>query len=80
MTSYAIFVCTNESEVSCEECGRIVEPVGEGQWVNVSCGDSDGIEGRYVSVTASTSYLQIAEVQIYTTGLYFETTLVSKPT
>ena len=65
-----VYVCADEKDSSCQACGTFVEPVGEKQWGEMTCGNSDGIIGKYVKVAATNSYLQITEIQIYGSGWY----------
>ena len=66
-----VFVCQNEtvesSMESCYFCGRF-EEIQKLSWGIMICGpeDGDGIEGRFVEIHSMPSFLQIAEILIYT--------------
>ena len=68
MTGNIVYVCKSKKQKSCEECGAITEKVGKKQWTSVACGGKEGIQGSYVRVAATNSYLQLTEVEIFTNG------------
>ena len=68
MMGNVVYVCLDETHESCKECGTFVEPVGKKEWGKMTCGDRGGIKGRYVKVAATSSYLQITEIEIYGRG------------
>ena len=68
MTGNEVSVC-HDLKTSCLTCERIItEPVETSQWVTVECNGAAGIRGKYVKVTDTDSFLQIAEIEIYVNG------------
>ena len=63
--SAKVFVCTDETDQSCQKCGTFNEFVGKKEWGVVSC-SGDGIQGRFVKVmSAATTVLQITQIEIF---------------
>ena len=70
MTGNVVYVCSGKSDSSCKECGRVTERVSQKQWAAIECNGGTGIQGRYVKVAATNSYLQLTEVEIFANGLF----------
>ena len=70
MTGNVVYVCSGKTDASCKECGRVTEPVSQKQWAAIECNGGSGIQGRYVKVAATNSYLQLTEVEIYANGKF----------
>ena len=67
-----VYVCSDQTDQSCKECGKYNTYVGRKQWAVTSCGDGNGINGRFVKVvSAADQVLQIAEVEIFANGEQF---------
>ena len=67
MTGESVWVCEGDD---CKKCGDF-QPVGNGQWGIMTCGDKKGIEGSSIKVVAPTSYLQISRAEVYGTSKCF---------
>ena len=65
MVNSKVFVCEDETDDSCQECGTFTDPVGQQEWGDMACGGGDTIQGSVVKVLAANAYLQITEVEIY---------------
>ena len=63
-----MYVCSGKTDTSCKECGKVNERVSQKQWAAIECNGGTGIQGRYVKVAATNSYLQLTEVEIYVNG------------
>ena len=66
-----VYVCSDATDQSCKECGKYNDYVGLKQWAVMSCGDGNGINGRFVKVVSADQVLQITEVEIYANGSHF---------
>merc|ERR1719240_2323886 len=64
MTGNVVYVCADENDSSCQECGRITGSIGKSAWVQIDC----SIRGTIVKVAATNSMLQIAEIEIFSDG------------
>ena len=62
MTGNVVEVCSDTGCVSCGTMGQ----VGDGQWGTVTCGQA--IQGHIVKVTAPSTILQIAQIEVYGIG------------
>ena len=40
MTDNVVFVCGDDTDVSCKPCGRITERLGGIEWTEITCRDS----------------------------------------
>ena len=65
MTGDVVFVCADDTDESCAQCGAITHAVGKKQWVAIDCGGKEGLAGRVVKIAATNSYLQLTEVKIF---------------
>ena len=63
-----VFVCTDGNDNTCQECGTFNDPVANGEWVAMPCGDGNGILGRFVKVLSAAHALQITEIEIISNG------------
>ena len=68
MTGNVVYVCSGETDSTCKECDKVVERVSQKQWAAIECNGGTGIQGSYVKVAATDSYLQLTEVEIYANG------------
>ena len=65
-----MYVCSSAADNSCKECGRVTERVSQRQWAAIECNGGKGIQGRFVKVAATNSYLQLTEVEIFINGTF----------
>ena len=65
MTGNVVYVCADNNDHSCHECGRVEQRIYEKEWAEIKCAGGNGIYGTVVKVAATNSYLQIAEIKIY---------------
>ena len=77
MTNNVVYVCTDETDASCVECGKITESIGRSEWATVKCSGDNGINGCFVKVQAPTSMLQIAQIQVYTASKYYQKAFIT---
>ena len=68
MTGYTVEVCKSKSDSSCKKCGSVTGRVSRKQWAAIECDGAKGINGQYVKVAATNSYLQLTEVEVYVNG------------
>ena len=64
MTNNVVYVCPDSSDSSCQECGRVAETIPMGGWAEIFC----SLRGTVVKVAATDSYLQIAQIEIFSDG------------
>ena len=64
-----VFVCPGGYGNICRLCGTFFDPVGNGEWGAMPCGDGNGILGRFVKIVSVLGHsLQIAEIKIFSNG------------
>merc|ERR1719414_2922575 len=59
MTGNVVYVCADQSDSSCKECGRVTTKIGRSGWAEIRC----SLRGSVVKVAATSSYLMIAEIR-----------------
>ena len=64
-----VYVCADKNDNTCQECGAFNDSVGDGEWAAMSCGDGNGILGRFVKVLSANFVLQITEIKILHNGM-----------
>ena len=71
MTNNTVSVCANETNESCQLCGKVEGSIGLSEWAEILCNGGYGIRGMFVKVEADGSMLQVAEVKIFADGEIF---------
>ena len=65
MTNNKVSVCADETDGSCQLCGKVEGSIGLSEWAEINC---NGIPGKVVKVQAEGSMLQIAEIEVFVDG------------